>query len=93
MNKSKQEHINSTDNSRKSILARGCDPFASLEASKAIPPLIGNPEYVPTTNDADFIEELKSRNWSVIFFAPELADSVRQSKPYRVAIPKPRVGL
>ncbi len=70
MNETKQEHINSADNSRKSILARGCDPFASLEASKAIPPLIGNPEYVPTTNDADFIEKLKSRDWSVIFFAP-----------------------
>jgi hypothetical protein len=70
MNETKQEHINSADNSRKSILARGCDPFASLEASKAIPPLIGNPEYVPTTNDTDFVEKLKSRDWSVIFFAP-----------------------
>ncbi len=58
------------NNSTKSILARGCDPIASLQASKAIPPLIGNPEYVPTTNDADFIEQLKSRQWSVIFFAP-----------------------
>ena len=71
MNELKQATINSTDNSRKSILARGCDPFASLEASKALPPLIGNPEYVPTTDDADFIEKLKSRNWSVIFFAPD----------------------
>ena len=70
MNETKQEYINSADNSRKSILARGCDPFASLQASKAIPPLIGNPEYVPTTNDADFIEKLRSRDWSVIFFAP-----------------------
>ena len=70
MNESKQESINSADNSRKSILARGCDPLASLEASKAIPPLIGNPEYIPTTTDADFIEKLKSRSWSVIFFAP-----------------------
>ena len=70
MNETKQEYINSADNSRKSILARGCDPFASLEASKAIPPFIGNPEYVPTTNDADFIEKLQSRDWSVIFFAP-----------------------
>ena len=70
MNESKQESINSADNSRKSILARGWDPIASLEASKAIPPLIGNPEYIPATNDADFIEKLKSRSWSVIFFAP-----------------------
>lgn len=54
----------------KSILARGCDPVMSLEASKAIPPLVGNPEYVPKTNDVDFIDQLKSRKWSVIFFAP-----------------------
>ena len=58
------------DNSTKSILARGCDPVASLHASKAIPPLIGNPEYIATTSDADFIEKLTSRNWSVVFFAP-----------------------
>ena len=58
------------NHSNKSILARGCDPIASQQASKAIPPLIGNPEYVPTTNDADFIEQLKSRKWSVVFFAP-----------------------
>lgn len=70
MKKTKQQLISSADNSRKSILARGCDPLASLEASKVIPPLIGNPEYVPTTDDADFIEKLKSRSWSVIFFAP-----------------------
>ena len=58
------------DHSNKSILARGCDPVQSLRASQSIPPLIGNPEYVPTTNDNDFIEKLESRQWSVIFFAP-----------------------
>ena len=70
MNETKQELVNYADNSRKSILARGCDPSLSSWASKAIPPLIGDPEYVPTTNDADFIEKLKSRDWSVIYFAP-----------------------
>ncbi len=70
MNETKQEHKIYTDNSRKSILARGCDPTLSLWASKNLPPLIGNPEYIPTTNDADFIEKLKSRVWSVIYFAP-----------------------
>lgn len=70
MNETKQKHVNLTDNSRKSILARGCDPSASSWAAKAIPPLIGNPEYIPTTDDADFIEKLKSRNWSVVYFAP-----------------------
>ena len=43
---------------------------ASSAASKAIPPLIGNPEYVYTTNDADFIAKLKARDWSVVYFAP-----------------------
>ncbi len=58
------------DNSRKSILARGCDPTLSAWAARALPPLIGNPEYVPTTNDDEFIEKLKSRKWSVVYFAP-----------------------
>jgi hypothetical protein len=62
--------VHPTDNSRMSILARGCDPEASLQASKAIPPMVGNPEYVPTTDDADFIDKLRSRDWSVVFFAP-----------------------
>jgi hypothetical protein len=70
MNQAKREYKSSVDNSKKSILARGCDPLASLEASRAILPLIGNPEYVPTTNDEDFIEKLQSRAWSVVFFAP-----------------------
>jgi hypothetical protein len=64
------EHPGPTDNSQKSILARGCDPSASMHASRAIPTLIGNPEYVPTTTDDEFIEQLTSRSWSVVFFAP-----------------------
>ena len=60
----------SLDNSEKSILARGCDPFASLEASRAIPPLVGNPQYVPTTTDEEFFKQLQARSWSVVFFAP-----------------------
>lgn len=70
MNQTKQRDANVMDNSRKSILARGCDPCASAEAARAIPQLIGNPEYVPTTTDEDFIEKLRSRTWSVLFFAP-----------------------
>jgi hypothetical protein len=70
MDQSKHEDTTYVDNSKKSILARGCDPFASAEASRAIPPMIGNPEYVPTTTDEEFVEKLASRNWSVVFFAP-----------------------
>ncbi len=60
----------SVDNSKKSILARGCDPHQSIQASRAIPSLIGNPEYVPSTSDEDFFKKLKERKWSVVFFAP-----------------------
>lgn len=70
MNQTKHEYMSSVDHSRKSILARGCDPIASLEASKTIPPLVGNPEYVPTTTDEEFVEKLQSRKWSVVLFAP-----------------------
>ena len=58
------------DHSNKSILARGCDPYLSKRAAEFIPPLLGHPIYVPTTNDHDFIEKLKSQKWSVIYFAP-----------------------
>lgn len=61
---------NKLDNSSKSILSRGCDPFMSQEAAKSIPPLIGNPEYIASTSDDDFIQKLKSRKWSIVFFAP-----------------------
>ncbi|MEM7114669.1 MAG: hypothetical protein AAF614_19685 [Chloroflexota bacterium] len=70
MNDVKPKQTNMIDNSRKSILARGCDPNLSSWAAKNLPPLIGNPEYVPTTNDVDFIEKLQSRAWSVVYFAP-----------------------
>lgn len=70
MNLSAQEISTLPDNSNKSILARGCDPFLSARFSKIIPPLIGNAEYIPTTDDSDFISKLKSHKWSVIYFAP-----------------------
>ena len=81
MNQTKHDYKSSVDNSRKSILARGCDPIASLEASRAIPPLIGNPEYVPTTNDEEFVEKLQSRSWSVVFFAPGACRFSAASQP------------
>jgi hypothetical protein len=81
MNQTKHEYVDAVDNSRKSVLARGCDPFASLEASRAIPPLIGNPEYVPTTNDEEFVEKLQSRSWSVVFFAPGACRFSAASQP------------
>jgi hypothetical protein len=70
MNQTKHDIPSQIDNSRKSILARGCDPLASLEAARVIPPHVGNPEYFPTTTDEEFAEKLRSRRWSVVFFAP-----------------------
>lgn len=70
MNQTKHKYTIPQDHSRKSILARGCDPSASLEASKAIPLLVGNPQYVPTSTDEEFIEKLQSQEWSVVLFAP-----------------------
>lgn len=70
MNATAQNNKVSLDNSNKSILARACDPTASLNFAKMVPPLIGNAEYIPTTDDADFIKKLESQKWSLVFFAP-----------------------
>lgn len=80
--------MNAIDNSRKSILARGCDPIASLRASRAIPPLVGNPEYVPTTTDEEFLEKLRSRSWSVVFFAPGACRFSAASQPIPGSTPQ-----
>lgn len=61
MNLSAQENIANLDNSNKTILARACDPTASIGFAKIVPPLIGNAVYVPSTDDADFIKQLESR--------------------------------
>jgi len=70
MRDTKQEYTKTLDNSKKSILVRGCDPEMAKQGSIILPPLVGNPECIGTTSDNDFIEKLKSRKWSVIFFAP-----------------------
>ena len=81
MNQTERGHSNTLNNTRKSILARGCVPSASYEASKALPPRLGNPEYVPTTTDEDFIEKLQSQEWSVVFFAPGACRFSAASQP------------
>lgn len=71
------------DHSKKRILARGCDPVASQQAARALPPLMGNPEYVATSNDIEFIEKLNTQSWSVVFFAPGACrfDAAKQAIP------------
>ena len=58
------------NNESKSILARGCDPEMGKRSSEVLPKLLGNPEMVSVFNDKDFINQLKSRKWTVVFFAP-----------------------
>jgi len=70
MQPTETRHVAAADNSAKSILARGCDPVASAGTARSIPPLVGNPEYVPTTDDTEFFRQLRARTWSVVFFAP-----------------------
>jgi len=79
----KQEKSTTVDNSNKTVLARGCDPELSLKFAKVVPPLIGNAVYVPTTNDQDFVKQLKMKQWSVIYFAPGACryDAARISFP------------
>lgn len=60
----------SIDFSTKSILARGCDPQMALRASKVMPALLGNVEFVSCTDDDAFLARLRERSWSVVFFAP-----------------------
>ncbi len=77
----KKEQMNIIDNSLKRILARGCDPVTSIKFSKVVPSLLGNVDYVPTTDDADFIRKLESRKWSVVFFAPGACRFSAVAKP------------
>lgn len=65
-----QEQTTKFDHSKKRILARGCDPQLSREFARIAPSLLSNAEYVPTTDDVEFVEKLKSQKWSVVYFAP-----------------------
>lgn len=58
------------DHTGQRILARACDPVMAARAARAIPPLLGGPEYVATTTDDDFVARLNSERWSVVYFAP-----------------------
>jgi hypothetical protein len=60
----------SLDFSAKTVLARGCDPQMALRASRVMPALLGGVSFVSCTDDDDFVEKLRERPWSVVFFAP-----------------------
>jgi hypothetical protein len=58
------------DASRKTILARGCDPVMAERSKAMLPPLLGGASIQTTTDDDDFITLLQERKYDVIFFAP-----------------------
>ena len=58
------------DHSDKRILARGCDPELSKSFAEYISPKLGNPTYIPTTSDDDFLYKIKNEKWDIIYFAP-----------------------
>jgi hypothetical protein len=58
------------NNENKRILARACDTYAAQLAAHFIPRAIGNPEYIATTDDVDFLNRLQTESWDVVFFAP-----------------------
>ena len=64
------EQNQTLDHTNKRILARGCDPVMTVEFGKMATRVLGNPTYVPTSSDEDFLEKIKTEKWSVIFFAP-----------------------
>ena len=70
INSKAQNNIVTRDYTSKSVLARACDPAAAKHFANLAPSLLGNAEYFPATNDEDFVKQLETRKWSVIFFAP-----------------------
>jgi len=64
------DSIHVSDNSKKSILVRGCDPEMGRRAIELMTPILGHPELVSVTNDDNFTKELKRKKWTVVHFAP-----------------------
>ncbi len=58
------------DFSSMTVLTRGCDPQMALRASRVMPALLGDVEFVSCTDDDEFVAKLRQRRWSVVFFAP-----------------------
>ena len=50
-----------SDNSKKSILIRGCDPEMGRRAIELLSPILGNPEMLSVTNDDSFIINIQRR--------------------------------
>jgi hypothetical protein len=54
----------------KYLLVRGCDPVMAKRASEFLPPMLGNPTMVSTTDDDDLVAKLQERKWDIVMFAP-----------------------
>jgi hypothetical protein len=62
--------VNLLDNSKKSILSRGCDPVMAARSLEFMPKMLGNVQMFTSTNDNDFIKLLQERKYTIVFFAP-----------------------
>jgi hypothetical protein len=67
----------------KYILVRGCDPVMAKRAAEFLPPLLGNPTLIGSTNDDDFVAKLQERKWDIVMFAPGACryNAARQAIP------------
>jgi len=62
------------DHSTKIKLARGCDPITSSQFSKLAPSLLGGSQYTATTDDINFLKQLKMKKWAIVFLLQEPLD-------------------
>ena len=58
------------DASNKWLIGRGCDPVMARQSMGMIPPMLGNVNYIATSDDDTFFVKLKERKYDVVFFAP-----------------------
>ena len=72
------------DHSRKSILARGCDPVMAQKSMEFLPKMLNHVKITAVTDDEDFVKLIEGEHkFTVVFFAPGACryDAARQPIP------------
>jgi hypothetical protein len=72
------------DHSRKSILARGCDPVMAAKSMEFLPKMLNNVQITAVTDDEDFLKLIEGEHrFTAVFFAPGACryDAARQPIP------------
>lgn len=75
------------DASKKWLIGRGCDPVMAQQSIEMIPPMLGNVNYVATSDDDTFFTKLKERKYDVVFFAPGACRWSKAKQPIPVFYP------